>query len=272
MAQMLLAGSMAFAAAGCGIDSSATFNADGSVVVGLKFLFPKSLMTGTSAGTVSGFSPSAIASDNAKLQARYPGSKVERVTQGDESGAMVTIPFKTEKEAFAFLTQPSKLEPSSPPSSRLDLNLSDTGGMFASATHTRSGGTETYSFKTRPATQPSPSPGGQSLLTEDQVASIFTVTFSITVPKQITSAPGALFTLDRKTATWKLSWLHAETLTATTGGEDAGLVASVIPLQDFRLLIAIGFIALAAGLALGILLAWRGLVPRPSLPPPPPAV
>ena len=45
---------------------------------------------------------------------------------------------------------------------------------------------------------------------------MFTVTFALTVPHAITSAPGALFSLDRKTATWKLSWLHAQTLTATT--------------------------------------------------------
>jgi hypothetical protein len=138
--------------------------------------------------------------------------------------------------------------------------------MFAAATHTKSGQTETYTFKTQPATQPSPSPGSQNVLTEDELASIFTVTFSLTVPQTITSAPGALFTIDRKTATWKLSWLHAETLTATTGGPDAGLVASVTPLQDPRLIVAVGFITLAVGFVLGMLLAWRGLIPRKLLP------
>jgi len=269
----MVAASVLLAATACGVDSSATFKADGSVVIGLKFLFPKSLMNGSSGGSVSGFSPSDIASDNAKLQAKYPGSKVALVTEGDESGALVTIPFKTEKDAFAFLTQPSKLKPSTPSSSKIGLNLSDTGGMFTAATHTKFGSTDTYTFKTAPTAQPKPTPGSQEVLTQDELAAIFTVTFAVTVPGAITSADGALFSQDRKTAVWKLSWLHSQTLVATTGGEDAALAASVSPAQDARLVIAVGFIAIAVGFLLGMFLTWRGLLPRrvpsPSAGPPP---
>jgi len=270
---MVVAGSILCAATACGMDSSATFNADGSVVVGLKFMLPKSLMNGSSGGTVSGLAPSDIAADNAKLQSKYPGSKVSLVTEGDESGALVTIPFKTEKEAFAFLTQPSKLKPSASPGSKVGLNLSDTGGMFASATHTKAGQSDVYTFKTLPATQPSPSPGSQNVLTEDELASIFTVTFALTVPQPIASADGALFSQDRKTAIWKLSWLHSQTLTATTGGQNTTLAASVTSGQDPRLVIAVGFIAIAVGFLLGMFLTWRGLLPRrtpaPAPAPPP---
>jgi hypothetical protein len=262
LARMLVAGSILLAATACGIDTSATFNADGSVVVGLKFLFPKSLMNGSSGGSVSGFKPSDIAAHNAKLQAKYPGSKVALVTEGDESGAVVTIPFRTEKEAFAFLTQPSKLSPSASSSSKVGLNLSDTGGMFANATHTKSSQSDVYTFKTLPATQPKPSPGSQEVLTQDELASIFTVTFALTVPQPIASADGALFSQDRKTAIWKLSWLHAQTLTATTSGQNTTLAASVSSGQDLRLAVAVGFIAIAVGFLLGMFLTWRGLLPR----------
>ncbi len=268
IARLMVAASVLLAATACGVDSSATFNADGSVVIGLKFLFPKSLMNGSSGGSVSGFSPSDIASDNAKLQAKYPGSKVVLVTEGDESGALVTVAFKTEKEAFAFLTQPSKLSPSASSSSKLGLNLSDTGGMFTAATHAKSGSTDSYTFKTAPTAQPSPSPGSQEVLTQDELASIFTVTFALTVPRTITSADGALFSQDRKTAIWKLSWLHSQTLVATTGGPDVALAAGVSPLQDARLVIAVGFIAIAAGFLLGMFLTWRGLLPRRAPAPP----
>jgi len=219
-------------------------------------------MNGSSGGSVSGFKPSDIAADNAKLQAKYPGSKVVLVTEGDESGALLTVPFKTEKEAFAFLTQPSKLSPAASSSSKVGLNLSDTGGMFASATHTRSGQQDVYTFKTQPATQPSPSPGSQSVLTEDELASIFTVTFALTVPQPITAADGALFSQDHKTAVWKLSWLHAQTLTAMTGGQATALTANVSPAQDLKLVLAVGFLAIAVGFVGGIFLTWRGLLPR----------
>ena len=247
------------AAVACGYDTSASFNGDGSVTVGLKLLFPKSLMQGSSGASMSGLTASDIATANTKLQATYPGGKVMSVTEGDESGALITVPFKSEKDAFAFLTQPSKLSQSGATSgSGLKLNLSNTGGLFTSATHTTSGQQDTYTFRTAPTPSASPTPGQQQILSEDEVASIFVVTFAITVPHVITSAPGALFTLDRKTAIWKLTWTKAQTLTATTGS-DAGLVASVSPAQDSRLVIAVGFIAIAVGFLLGMLMAWRGL-------------
>ena len=100
------------AAVACGYDTSASFNGDGSVTVGLKLLFPKSLMQGSSGASMSGLTASDIATANTKLQATYPGGKVTSVTEGDESGALITVPFKSEKDAFAFLTQPSKLSQS----------------------------------------------------------------------------------------------------------------------------------------------------------------
>ena len=249
-------------AAGCGFDTSATFNADGSVTVGVKLLFPKSLLSGSNGATVSGFTPAEIANANTQLQKKYPGGKVTAVTEGDETGALITVPFKTEKQAFAFLTQPATMSPSGATSGTgFGINLSNTGGLFTSATHSTSGGNDTYTFKTAPQPLPSPSPGEQQIITDDEIASIFVITFSLTVPHVITSAPGAVFTLDRKTAMWKLSWTKAQTLTATTG-PDTGPMAAVTPLQDWRLLIAVGFIAIAVGFLLGMLVTWRGLLGR----------
>jgi hypothetical protein len=263
IARAVLVVGVMLAAVGCGFDTSATFNPDGTVTVGLKFLFPKSLMQGSNGASVSGFSPSEIAAANAKLQSKYPGGKVTVVTEGDESGAKITIPFKTEKDAFAFLTEPSKLTPAGATSgSGLGLNLSNTGGVFTSATHTTAGASDTYTFKTMPQPMPSPSPGSQQIISNDEFASIFVITFSLTVPHVITSAPGALFTLDRKTAIWKLSYTKAETLSATTGS-DAGLVANVSPLQDARLVIAVGFTAIAAGFLLGMFITWSRIL-RPA--------
>ena len=259
-AKALLVASVLLVAAGCGYDTSATFNPDGSVTLGMKFLFPKSLMQGGSGTTVSGFSPSDIAAANAKLQKQYPGGKVAVVTEGDETGALVTIPFKTEKEAFAFLTQPTKLSPSGATSGST-INLSNTGGMFTSATHTTSGQSDTYSFKTAPTPMATPAPGEQQMISQDEIASIFIVTFAVTLPHVITSAPNALFTFDRKTAIRKLSWTKSQTLTATTGS-DVGLIANVSPLQDARLVIAVGFTAVAVGFLLGMFLTWRGLFQR----------
>lgn len=266
IARTMLVVAVAFAAAGCGFDTSTTFNADGSVTVGLKFLFPKSLMKGSAGTSVSGLSPSDIANANAQVQKKYPGGKVTAVTEGDETGALVTVPFKTEKDAFAFLTAPTKLNPSGATSGAgAGINLANTGGLFSSATHTTSGQTDTYTFTTAPTPLPSPSPGQQQVITNQDIASIFIITFTLTVPHVITSAPGALFTLDRKTAIWKLSWTKAETFTATTGS-DAGLVASVSPLQDSRLVLAVGFTAIAVGFLLGMFLTWRTLR-RPALQP-----
>ena len=156
------------------MDTSATFNADGSVTVGLKLLFPKALMQGSSGTTVSGFTPAEIATANTQLQKKYPGGKVALVTEGDEQGALITVPFKTEKDAFAFLTQPSTLSPSGATSgSGVGLNLSNTGGLFTAATHTTSGGNDVYTFKTAPQPVSSPTPGQQQIVTDDEIASIF---------------------------------------------------------------------------------------------------
>ncbi|HEX2648051.1 MAG TPA: hypothetical protein VHO95_12560, partial [Candidatus Dormibacteraeota bacterium] len=121
-----------FGAAACGYDASATFNPDGSVTIGLKFLLPKSLMTPGPGVTVHGMSPAEIAAANKQIQSKYPGGKIETITEGDEAGALVTIPFKTEKDAFAFLTQPSLLNPSSAASGNTSVNLANTGGLFNS--------------------------------------------------------------------------------------------------------------------------------------------
>lgn len=283
VARTVVAGVVALSLAACGYDTSATFNADGSVNVGLKFLFPKSLMQGTNGTTVTGFTASDIANANAALQKKYPGGKVTVVTEGDETGALISVPFKTEKDAFAFLTQPSTLNPSGATSGAgAGVNLGNTGGLFTSATHTTEGGTDTYTFKTAAQQQPSPSPGSQQVISNDEVASIFTVTFALTVPHVITSAPGALFTLDRKTAIWKVNWAKDETFTATTSSTDAGLVANVSSAPDMRLVGASTLIALGLGFLLGLFLAWRGLRRRvpvgaavaqpPMAVPPPPAV
>src|SRR5207302_342856 len=127
-------------------------------------------------------------------------------TEGDEKGALMTIPFKSEKDAFTFLTAPSQLSPSKATSgSGIGINLSNTGGLFSTATHTTSGQNDTYTFKTAPAPMASPSPGTQQIISGDEIASVFVITFALTVPHVITSAPGALCTLDRKTAIWKLA-------------------------------------------------------------------
>ena len=260
IAKVILALAVSLAAAGCGYDTSTTFNADGSVTVGLKLLFPKELMQGSNGVSVSGFSASDVAAANASLQKQYPGAKISIITEGDDSGALITVPFKTEKDAFKFLTAPSKLSPSGVTSgSGVSMNLSNTGGLFSSATHTTAGQTDTYSFTTVPQPMASPSPGTQQVISDSEVASIFVITFSLTVPQVITSAPGALFTLDRKTAIWKLSWTKAQTLTATTGPE-VGLVANVAPVgTDSRLVIAVGFVAVALGFLFGALIPWRSM-------------
>jgi hypothetical protein len=268
ISKLILATAMLLAAAGCGYDTSATFNSDGSVTVGLKLLFPKELMQGSNGVAVSGFSASDVAAANASLQKQYPGAKVSIIAEGDDSGALITVPFKTEKDAFKFLTAPSKLTPSGATSgSGVSMNLSNTGGLFSSASHTTAGQTDTYQFTTVPQPMASPSPGTQQVISDSEVASIFVITFSLSLPHQITSAPGALFTLDRKTAIWKLSWTKAQTLTATTG-PDVGLVANVAPAAaDSRLVIAIGFVAVALGFLLGALIPWRGMrraVPQPA--------
>jgi hypothetical protein len=258
---------MLLAVAACGYDVSSTFNADGTVTVGLKFLFPKSLMQGSSGTSISGLSAADIAKANADLAAKYPGAKVAVVTEGEESGAQLTVPFKSEKDAFAFLTQPSQLSPAGAASGAgSSINLANTGGLFASATHTTSGQNDTYTFKSQPQPLASPSPGDP--LGPDVLSSIFTVTFTLTVPHEITSAPGALFTLDRKTATWKLSLTTPQTLTATTGPSVvlAGLASNNPQAQSPVLVIGIVVVAVAFGLVVGMLAPWRRRL-RPAVVP-----
>jgi hypothetical protein len=263
----------------CGYGTSATFNADGSVTVGLKFLFPKSLMQSGSGVAVSGLTPADITKANADLGSKYPGAKITTVTEGDESGALLTVPFKTEKDAFAFMTQPSKLSPA-PSAGAPTIDLANTGGLFTSATHTTSGQSETYTFKTQPQAVASPSPGSQDLLTPDVLSSVFTITFALTVPHEITSAPDALFTQDRKTAIWKLSFTQAQTLTATTGPAVAltGFASSGGSGQNTVLLAGVALVAIVIGFFLGkITLRRPAPAPAPvagELPsafPPPPA-
>jgi hypothetical protein len=260
VSRFVLISAVLLAAIACGYGTSATFNANGTVTVGLKFLFPKSLMQGGSSGSVQGFAPADITKANAQLAAKYPGAKIATVTEGEESGAEVTIPFKTEKDAFTFMTTPSQLKPSGATSgSSSSIDLSNTGGLFASATHTTSGQTDTYTFKSQATPTASPSPGAQSPLSPDVLASIFTITFSLTVPNEITSAPGALFTLDRKTAIWKLSFTQSQTLTATTGPSVGltGLVTNGGQGQSLAMLIGAVLVAIVVGFALGTFSPWR---------------
>lgn len=251
---------MLLAAAACGYDTSTTFNADGSVTVGMKILFPKSLMQGSTGASMTGFGPADIAKANTQLGAKYPGAKISNVTEGDEVGAMITVPFKNEKDAFAFLTQPSQLSPSSAASGSSSIDLSNTGGLFASASHTSSGQTDTYTFKTQPQPLTSPSPDSTSPITADELASIFTITFSLTVPHVITSAQGALFTLDRKTAIWKLSVVQSQTLTATTGpdttlalaGSNGSGNGNASTGQSPILLLGVALVAIVIGFVIGM--------------------
>jgi hypothetical protein len=267
---------MLIAAAGCGYDVSTTFNADGTVGVGLKFLLPNSLLTPGQGMTVTGFSDADIAKANAEAAAKYPGAKVVKVSEGDQAGVLVTVPFKTEKDAFAFLTQPTNLNPSGVTSgSSSSIDVGNTGGLFVSATHTTSGQADTYTFKTQAQPEASPSPGSQSIPTNG-LSSIIRITFSLTVPHEITSAPDALFTQDRKTAVWELSLTQAQALTATTSSTAtlAGFSANAPSGQSSALLIGIGLVAVALGFALAKVTPWlfvRGpvVVPAtaPALPP-----
>jgi hypothetical protein len=266
-ARSLVIGAVLLAAVACGYDTSAAFNADGSVNVGLKFLFPTSLMQGSTSGSVQGFSPADISKSNAALAAKYPGAKISLVTEGDESGAAVMIPFKTEKDAFAFLTTPSQLNSAAATSGSSSIDLSNTGGLFATATHTTNGQNDTYTFKSQPPPVASPAAGSSSPISADQFASIFSVTFSLAVPHEIMSAQGALFTLDRKTAIWKMSLTKAQTFTATTGPSVAlaALSANGTPGQNSILVIGVALVAIALGFGLGIFQPWLHFG-RPGVP------
>ena len=257
VAWTLLIGAIVLAAAGCGYDVSATFNADGTVGLGLKFLLPKSLLTPGPGMTVTGFSDADIAKANKEAASKYPGAKVSKVIEGDQAGVLVTIPFKTEKDAFAFLTQPTNLNPSRAASGGAPIDVGNTGGLFVSATHTTSGQADTYTFKTQAQPTASPSPGAQPNPTDD-LSAIIRITFSLTVPHEITSAPGALFTQDRKTAVWELSLSQTQTLTATTGSSAtlAGFASNVSPGQSSAFLIGVGLVAIALGFLLAKVTPW----------------
>jgi len=262
---------MLIAAAGCGYDVSATFNADGTVGLGLKFLLPKSLLAGGQGLTVSGFSDADIAKANTELASKYPGAKVVKVTEGEEAGVLLAIPFKTEKDAFAFMTEPTKLNPSAASGAGSTIDVGNTGGLFVSAVHTTSGPTDTYTFKTQAQPPASPSPGSSAIPTAD-LSSVIRITFSLTVPHEITSAPDALFTQDRKTAVWELSLTQAQTLTATTNSTTtlAGFSANATSGQSSAFLIGVGLVAVALGFALAKVTPWlfvRGPVVVPATAP-----
>jgi hypothetical protein len=262
----LLIGAVLLAVAACGYDVSATFNADGTVGLGLKFLLPKSLLQGGQGLTVSGFSDADIAKANTELASKYPGAKVAKVTAGDQAGVLLTIPFKTEKDAFAFMTEPTKLNPAGATSGST-IDVGNTGGLFVSAAHTTSGSTDTYTFKTQVQPLASPSPGSAADPAAD-LSSIIRITFSLTVPHEITSAPDALFTQDRKTAVWELSLTQAQTLTATTGSSAtlAGFAANGSSGQSSAILIGVGLVAVAVGFLLAKITPWL-LVRGPAVVP-----
>ncbi len=244
--------------AACGYEAGATFNADGSVVISIRFLVPKALTQSGSGTTVSGLTPSDVAKSNSELQAKYPGSKVAIVTVGDESGAEVTVPFKTEKDAFSFLTQPSKLQ-SGLTGSASAIDLGNTGGMFKTATHTTSGSTDTYQFTTAPQPLSSASPGSQEAQQAAEIASLITITFALTVQHEIISADGALFTQDRKTAIWKLSLTAPQTLTATTGPSSTGaigLAANSTGGVGTAVLVGVVLVAVGLGFLGGLVVGW----------------
>ena len=271
VARIVLIGAVLIAVAGCGYDVSATFNADGTVGLGLKFLLPKSLLAGGQGLTVSGFSDADIAKANTELASKYPGAKVVKVTEGEEAGVLLAIPFKTEKDAFAFMTEPTKLNPSAASGAGSTIDVGNTGGLFVSAVHTTSGSTDTYTFKTQAQPPTSPSPGSSANPTAD-LSSVIRITFSLTVPHEITSAPDALFTHDRKTAVWELSLTQAQTLTATTNSTTtlAGFSANAPSGQSSAFLIGVGLVAVALGFALAKVMPWlfvRGPVVVPATAP-----
>ena len=249
LARVLAPAALLLLISGCSYETGAVFNADGTVTVSAAFYFPKSLMTGgAGSGGVTGMSPSDIKTANSKLSSQYPGAKVELVTKGEEEGAKITIPFKNEKDAFNYLTQPPKLNPNAASGSGSSgIDLSNTGGIFESATHSNN----TYTFTTKPPPPATPDPQNP-LSGADVLDSLFTVTFSLTLQAEITSAPGALFTADKKTAIWKVSLVTPVTLTATTGGASS-VSGQVSPLLG----VGVGLVAGGLGFVLGLLMPWR---------------
>ena len=259
-------------AAACGYEAGATFKGDGTVTITLKFLIPKALTQAQSGTTISGINPADIDKANKELAAKYPGAKVFTITEGDDTGAEVTIPFNSEKDAFAFLTQPSKLKPDlNGPNSSLDLG--NTGGLFTVATHTSSGGSDTYTFQTQPQPLSSASPGSQEEAQAEELASLISITFALTVPQDITSADGALFTADRKTAIWKLSLTSPQTFKATTGpGGGSTLTANMVSGGGTGVLVGVILVAVGLGFIGGLVIGWsryhHHLAPVPMAPVP----
>jgi hypothetical protein len=247
-------------AAACGYEAGATFNGDGSVTISLKFLVPNAL-TQSPGTSISGISAPDIKKANDELAAKYPGAKVFTVDEGDETGAEETIPFKTEKDAFAFLTQPSQLGKGLNATAGSSLDLGNTGGLFATATHSSDGATDTYTFQTQPQPLSSASPGSQEAKQDEELASLISITFALTVPHEITSAEGALFTADRKTAIWKLSLTAAQTFRATTGAGGSTLTASTITGAGPAVLVGVILVAVGLGFLGGLVLGWS----RPHL-------
>jgi hypothetical protein len=265
MVRVLAPAALLVLTVGCSYETGAVFNADGTVTVSAGFLFPKSLMTASAgSGGVSGMSASDIKKANSTLSGKYPGAKVELITKGEEQGAKITIPFKNEKDAFNYLTQPSKLDPSATTSGSSGIDLSNTGGLFQTANHS----SNTYTFTTKPPPPATPDPNNP-LSGADVLDSLFSVTFSLTVPSEITSASGALFTADHKTAIWKISLVTPMVLTATTGS-----ASSAGPLSPL-LLVGIGLVAGGLGFVLGLFMPWRrfgsGAAGEPHAPGSPPA-
>jgi hypothetical protein len=85
------------AAAGCGYDTSTTFNADGTVTIGLKLLFPKDLVQGANGPSVSGFTPTDLASANSSLHAKYPGATIVPVTEATNRARRSRSPSRRKK-------------------------------------------------------------------------------------------------------------------------------------------------------------------------------
>lgn len=266
---------LALASLACGYDTSATFHADGSVTVALKFLLPSTLLQEGSGVSMQGFSQADIDRANAELAAKYAGGKIVQITEGDESGVLLTIPFKTEKDAFAFLTEPSTLSPSGATSGGgSSIDVGNTGGLFVSATHTRSGQTDRYTFKTQAS--PLGSLARITASAERRRAVGNSQHHVLADRPQRDHVPGALFTLDRRTAIWKLSLTQPQTLTATTesGFTLAGSASNGVLSQSPVLFTGLG-LAIALGFILGMFTAWRirrgpEVVPATTPPSPPP--
>jgi hypothetical protein len=108
----------------------------------------------------------------------------------------------------------------------------------------------------------------------DVLADLFTITFSLTVPHEITSATGALFTFDRKTAIWKVSLIHPQTLTATTGPGVSltGFASNSVQGPNPALLLLVALVAVTLGLVFGMFGPWRPMRAKlaPEVVPPTP--